>query len=92
MVNSLHSQAINRLASRLLVNAVAEDGTIEAVSGREGSHFLLGVQWHPEWRYQEVAASRAIFRAFGQACRIRWSQRHSILGERVLPMTASDSG
>jgi putative glutamine amidotransferase len=67
MVNSLHSQAIDRLAPGLAVDAVAEDGTIEAVSGARG--FLLGLQWHPEWRYRECPASVAIFRAFGDACR-----------------------
>jgi putative glutamine amidotransferase len=74
-VNSLHSQAIDRLAAGLVVNAVAEDDTIEAVSGRNDHGFLLGVQWHPEWKYQDNTASRAIFRAFGQACHDRSRQR-----------------
>ena len=82
MVNSLHSQAIDRLAPGLVVNAVAEDGTIEAVSGRDERGFLLGVQWHPEWRFHEVPASRVLFRSFGQACRDRRSRRHDIGGGR----------
>jgi putative glutamine amidotransferase len=69
MVNSLHSQAIARLAPCLSVEAVAEDGTIEAVSGNGTGGFLLGLQWHPEWRFREYSASTAIFRAFGDACR-----------------------
>jgi putative glutamine amidotransferase len=67
MVNSLHRQAIDRLAPGLSIDAVAEDGTIEAVSGTGG--FLLGLQWHPEWRFRQHPASVAIFRAFGEACR-----------------------
>jgi putative glutamine amidotransferase len=29
--------------------------------------FLLGVQWHPEWRWAEDDLSRAIFAAFRAA-------------------------
>jgi putative glutamine amidotransferase len=67
VVNSLHGQAIGGVAPGLSVTAVAEDGTIEAVSGNAG--FVLGLQWHPEWRYRNHPASVAVFRAFGEACR-----------------------
>lgn len=69
MVNSLHSQAIDRLAPGLSIEAMAEDGTVEAVNGSRDNEFLLGLQWHPEWRYRDYPASLAIFRAFGTACR-----------------------
>jgi putative glutamine amidotransferase len=69
MVNSLHSQAIDRPADGLVVEALAEDGTIEAVSAPNAPGFVLGLQWHPEWRFAEHPASVAIFRAFGEACR-----------------------
>lgn len=75
MVNSLHSQAIDRPAPGLVVEAVAEDGTIEAVFGADTPGFVLGVQWHPEWRYFEHPASIAIFQAFGEACRAHQHQR-----------------
>ena len=64
-VNSLHEQGIDHLAPGLTIEATAPDGQIEAVSGGPG--FLLGVQWHPEWRWAEDAVSRAIFRAFGDS-------------------------
>jgi putative glutamine amidotransferase len=70
-VNSLHSQGIDRLASSLHADAVAPDGTIEAVSMPGAKGFLLGVQWHPEWRWAENPVSRAIFSAFGEALRAR---------------------
>lgn len=67
MVNSLHGQGIDRLAPALKSEAAAPDGQIEAVSLRQPDGFLLGVQWHPEWRWREDALSRAIFAAFGAA-------------------------
>lgn len=68
VVNSLHSQGIRRLADDLQVEAVAQDGLIEAVSVR-GMRFGLGVQWHPEWRVLENPPQQQIFKAFGAACR-----------------------
>jgi putative glutamine amidotransferase len=69
-VNSSHEQAVDRPGKGLLVEAVASDGTIEALRA-EGAGFALGVQWHPEWRYAENPDSVALFRAFGAACRAR---------------------
>jgi putative glutamine amidotransferase len=69
MVNSLHEQAIDRVAAGLVVEAVAEDGTVEAVRVRDATGFAIGVQFHPEWLWASDAASRAIFQAFGEACR-----------------------
>jgi putative glutamine amidotransferase len=66
-VNSLHGQGIDRLAERLDVEAVAEDGTIEAVSVRDARGFALAVQWHPEWQVLENPVSRRLFAAFGAA-------------------------
>ncbi len=69
MVNSLHAQAIDRLAPALAVEATAPDGTIEAVRVADAPGFALGVQWHPEWACAANPASLALFRAFGDACR-----------------------
>jgi putative glutamine amidotransferase len=68
MVNSLHEQAIDRVADGLAVEAVAEDGTIEGVRVAGASAFAFGVQYHPEWHWQTDAPSIALFRAFGTAC------------------------
>ncbi len=69
VVNSLHSQGIDRLAPKLHADATAPDGTIEAVSMPAAKGFVLGVQWHPEWRWSENPVSRAVFCAFGDAVR-----------------------
>ena len=68
-VNSLHSQGVARLASGVTVEAVADDGLIEAFRVDGAKNFALAVQWHPEWRVKENDFSLAIFRAFGDACR-----------------------
>ena len=67
MVNSLHGQGIDRPGPDLLVEAVAPDGQIEAVS-LPGARFVVGVQWHPEYRAVENPFSRVLFGAFAHAC------------------------
>ncbi|MGO8915102.1 MAG: gamma-glutamyl-gamma-aminobutyrate hydrolase family protein [Stellaceae bacterium] len=67
-VNSLHAQGIDRLAPALAAEAAAPDGQIEAVRHRTAP-FVVGVQWHPEYRVLENAFGRALFAAFGAACR-----------------------
>ncbi|WP_288118163.1 gamma-glutamyl-gamma-aminobutyrate hydrolase family protein [Thiomonas sp.] len=68
-VNSLHGQGIKTLAPDLLAQAHAPDGLIEAYVHRKAPGFLLAVQWHPEWQAARNPVSRAIFAAFGDACR-----------------------
>jgi putative glutamine amidotransferase len=68
-VNSLHSQGIDRLAPPLHADAIAPDETVEAVSMPGANGFVLGLQWHPEWRWSENPASRRIFGAFATAVR-----------------------
>ena len=70
-VNSLHSQGIDRLAPGLLPEAVARDGTVEAVHVKDAKSFAFGVQWHPEWKFEQNPVSLAIFDVFGQAVRER---------------------
>jgi len=67
MVNSLHHQGIDQLASGLRCEATAPDGQIEAVSLPGSKAFVLGVQWHPEWAFAGDPLSRAIFAGFGAA-------------------------
>jgi putative glutamine amidotransferase len=70
VVNSVHAQGVDRLAPRLIAEAVAPDRTVEAMS-LKGPGYVLGVQWHPEWRAMENPLSRAIFANFGQEARKR---------------------
>lgn len=74
-VNSVHRQAVDRLGANLQVEAVAPDGTVEAVSVRNARAFAVGVQWHPEYWVHSDSASAKIFAAFGDAVREHAAQR-----------------
>jgi len=68
-VNSLHGQGMRTLGKGLIAEAHAPDGLIEAIRLDDHEHFVLAVQWHPEWQFQENPNSTAIFEAFGKAIR-----------------------
>lgn len=68
-VNSLHDQGIDILAPDLQIEARADDGLIEAVSLKSEDKFVLGAQWHFEWKTHSDPNSLAIFNAFGAACK-----------------------
>ncbi len=68
-VNSLHGQGILEPGARIVVEGVAEDGTIEAIRIADAPGFALGVQWHAEYNPQRNAVNRSLFQAFGAAVR-----------------------
>jgi putative glutamine amidotransferase len=70
-VNSLHGQGILEPGKRVVVEGVAEDGTIEAIRIADAPSFALGVQWHAEYDPQRNPVNRALFRAFGEALAAR---------------------
>jgi putative glutamine amidotransferase len=47
-INSLHSQAIDRLGNGLKIVARDRDNFVQAVEST-GHHFIIGTQWHPEY-------------------------------------------
>jgi putative glutamine amidotransferase len=66
-VNSLHGQGILDPGERVVIEGVAEDGTIEAIRIADAPGFALGVQWHAEYDPQKNPINRALFQAFGEA-------------------------
>lgn len=66
-VNSLHWQAVDRLGEGLQIEAQAPDSTVEAISMPGSKGFLLGIQWHPEYKAKDNPISSAIFSAFDEA-------------------------
>ena len=67
-VNSLHHQAVDKVAPVLTAAAVAEDGIIEAVE-HPGHRFCIGVQWHPEHMSGFSRRQRRLFDAFVKSCK-----------------------
>jgi putative glutamine amidotransferase len=72
-VNSLHGQGIEEPGKRVVLEGIAEDGTIEAISIADAPGFALGVQWHAEYDPQTNPINRTLFEAFGEALRERRS-------------------
>jgi putative glutamine amidotransferase len=66
-VNSLHGQGILDPGKRIVVEGVADDGTIEAIRILDAPGFALGVQWHAEFDPQKNPINRTLFQAFGEA-------------------------
>src|SRR5262249_52079610 len=66
-VNSLHGQGILEPGKRVVVEGVAEDGTIEAIRIADAPGFALGVQWHAEYEAKNNWTNRPLFQAFGGA-------------------------
>jgi putative glutamine amidotransferase len=66
-VNSVHEQGIDRLGAGLQIEAIADDGLIEAFSAKPCGGPVLAVQWHPEWNADARTESRAFFDLIGTA-------------------------
>lgn len=64
-VNSLHHQAVDRLADGLRVCARDDHGVVQAIEC-PGRDFLLGVQWHPEFLFLQPS-QQALFRELVKA-------------------------
>ena len=68
VANSLHHQAVDRVAPGLIAVGTAEDGICEAIE-LPNHKFCIGVQWHPEHMSGFSKPQRKLFAAFVAACR-----------------------
>ena len=75
VVNSLHGQAVDRPAEGLVVEALSEDGVIEGLSMPAAADFVVGVQWHAEFRVLDHPFNRALYAEFGAAANRRAAAR-----------------
>ena len=66
-VNSMHHQAVKDLAPGCIIAGTAPGGLIEAME-MPSYPFLIGVQWHPEYLWEQDPAAANLFRQFIQAC------------------------
>lgn len=67
-VNSMHHQACRRIAPGLIASGHASGGLTEAIE-KPDYPFFLGVQWHPEYLWDQDPAMKQIFEAFVKAAR-----------------------
>ncbi len=67
-VNSMHHQAVKDLAPGLTACATAPDGLTEGLEMTEYP-WLLAVQWHPEYLWEQDRAAALLFKSFVDACR-----------------------
>jgi putative glutamine amidotransferase len=82
VVNSVHYQGVDRLGDGLGVEALAEDGVVEAASATVNGAPVLAVQWHPEWKTERNPQSQAFFQLFGRALR----------GQPLVPLIPANAG
>lgn len=66
-VNSLHGQGVLEPGARVVIEGLAEDGTVEAIRIADAPAFALGVQWHAEYEAANNEVNRTLFKAFGEA-------------------------
>lgn len=67
-VNSVHHQAIRRVAPTLRVVATAPDGVIEGVeTAPDDPWWCVGVQWHPEDMFERSEPDARLFSALAGA-------------------------
>ena len=68
---SIHHQGVKKLGKGLQIEAVSDDGLVEAFSSTE-DEFYVGVQWHPEFHVDEeerFLSSEPLMKAFLNACK-----------------------
>ncbi|MDR6685595.1 putative glutamine amidotransferase [Arthrobacter sp. 1088] len=66
-IASGHHQAVARVGEGLVVTAIADDGTVEALE--DPSRWVASVQWHPEASQLPDNERLAPFKAFVEVCR-----------------------
>jgi putative glutamine amidotransferase len=76
-INSLHRNAIDRVAAALRVVAREDNGLVQAIE-RSARPFVLGVQWHPEYLPQRPEQVR-LFEAFVREAARYQTGEHAVL-------------
>jgi putative glutamine amidotransferase len=64
-VNSLHHQAVKKIAAPLTITGKSDDGVIEALESPE-RRFFIAVQWHPE-EIDDLPWVHRLFNGFARA-------------------------
>lgn len=67
-VNSMHHQAVRKVAPGLTASGYAPGGLVECIEKPDYPYFI-GVQWHPEYLWEKDEAAAQLFSSFVEACR-----------------------
>ncbi len=82
MVNSLHAQAVDRPGDGVFIEAISDDGVIEAISVPDAPALAFGVQWHPEHpNIRRNKVNGRLFKKFGEAVHEHFSIRTGIFAD-----------
>lgn len=65
-VNTSHHQSIDKLGTGLIASGIATDNVIESIELTDPEHFVMGLQWHPE--YYHTDADQKIIKNFVAQC------------------------
>ena len=78
-VNSLHAQAVDHPGEGVFVEAISDDGVIEAISVPDAPALTFGVQWHPEHpNIRKNDVNGRLFAKFSEAVHIHFFNRTGI--------------
>jgi putative glutamine amidotransferase len=78
-VNSMHHQAVKKVAEGFTVIAQTDDGVVEGIQ-KKNYPFMVGVQWHPEFQLSKYDTK--LFESFCKAVKTE-KQKHHIKGALV---------
>lgn len=78
LTNTAHMQGVKDVAPACRVEAVTDDGVVEAVSVEGAATFAVGVQFHPEWGIARNRLYTALFAAFREAVHARAAARRGV--------------
>jgi putative glutamine amidotransferase len=74
-VNTAHMQGVKHVPDSLFIEAVTDDGVVEAVSVKGARSFAVGVQFHPEWGTKDNRLYSALFAEFRKDVCARAAER-----------------
>ena len=63
----MYKRQIDKIANNLVIEGVAKDETVEAISLSNYSGYFYGVQWHPEYSATTDDFSKKLFASFSES-------------------------
>jgi putative glutamine amidotransferase len=92
MVNSSHHQAIKKLAKGFRIAGTSPDKVIEAIEKVDSTHWIVGVQFHPEVMVNNSPSMRRIFKSFVDKASCLKLEKQQTLYAHITAMSVPKSG